>query len=157
RLAPEWFLGGEFAIDLAASKAALAGIGGQAEGRSRAKIAGAEERLAGGVIALANIQMGRGLRVVSVERGFDPRGFTRVAFAGAGPLHACELAAALSWPRVLVPRYPGVLSALGMAWADETRDLSSAAPALLEPETLERVSGQIDTLLASQAAALRAE
>ncbi|MFN8638414.1 MAG: hydantoinase/oxoprolinase family protein [Dehalococcoidia bacterium] len=62
----------------------------------------------------------RALRVVSVERGFDPREFTLVAFGGAGPLHACELADALELPRVLVPRSPGVLCALGAARADLT-------------------------------------
>jgi N-methylhydantoinase A len=80
---------------------------------------------ASGVLDVANSSMERALRVVSVERGFDARDFTLVAFGGAGPLHACDLAAALSIRRVLVPRYPGILSAMGMALADSTRDVSS--------------------------------
>ena len=82
---------------------------------------GAED-LAGGVVRVANANMKRALRVVSLERGHDPRDFTLVAFGGAGPLHACELADGLGMTRVLVPRYPGVLSALGMLMADVTRD-----------------------------------
>ena len=66
------------------------------------------------------------LRQVSVERGHDPRDFTLVAFGGAGPLHACDLASALRIPRVLVPPYPGVLSALGMATAPVVKELSAA-------------------------------
>ncbi|MBI3734669.1 MAG: hydantoinase/oxoprolinase family protein, partial [Chloroflexi bacterium] len=61
------------------------------------------------------------------ERGFDPREFTLVAFGGAGPMHACALAAALNIPRVLVPRHPGVLSALGMLTADIVKDFSQSA------------------------------
>lgn len=69
--------------------------------------------------------MERAIRKVSVERGYDPAGFTLVAFGGAGPLHACELAERLSIPRVLVPLAPGVLSALGMLVADFVKDFST--------------------------------
>ncbi len=64
----------------------------------------------------------RALRVVSVERGLDPRGFALVAFGGAGPLHACALARELGIRTVLVPEAAGVLSALGLVAADERRD-----------------------------------
>ena len=64
----------------------------------------------------------RALRVVSVERGHDPRDFALVAFGGAGPLHACELAEELGIETVLVPEAAGVLSALGLAASDERRD-----------------------------------
>lgn len=74
--------------------------------------------LASGIIKVANANMCQGIRVVSVERGHDPRDFTLLAFGGAGPLHACELACELSIPRVLIPVYPGVFSALGMVVAD---------------------------------------
>jgi N-methylhydantoinase A len=73
---------------------------------------------AAGVLEVANADMGRALRVVSVERGYDPRRFALVAFGGAGPLHAPALAAALDVPEVLVPRAAGVLSALGLLVAD---------------------------------------
>jgi N-methylhydantoinase A len=74
------------------------------------------------VIAVVNGEMLRALRVVSVERGHDPAGFALVAFGGAGPLHACELAEELGVRTVLVPEAAGVLSALGLVASDERRD-----------------------------------
>jgi N-methylhydantoinase A len=74
------------------------------------------------VLEVVNAEMLRALRVVSVERGHDPRDFALVAFGGAGPLHACELADALGIRTVLVPAAAGVLSALGLAVGDERRD-----------------------------------
>jgi N-methylhydantoinase A len=74
------------------------------------------------VVAVVNAEMLRALRVVSVERGHDPREFALVAFGGAGPLHACALAEELEIATVLVPEAAGVLSALGLAASDERRD-----------------------------------
>jgi N-methylhydantoinase A len=86
----------------------------------------AERALAGldpaDVIEVVNAEMLRALRVVSVERGRDPRGMALVAFGGAGPLHACALAGQLGMTTVLVPEAAGVLSALGLAVGDERRD-----------------------------------
>src|SRR5439155_2041708 len=87
----------------------------------------AAERALGGidpaaVVEVVNAEMLRALRVVSVERGHDPAGFALVAFGGAGPLHACELAEELGIRTVLVPEIAGVLSALGLVAADERRD-----------------------------------
>jgi N-methylhydantoinase A len=82
------------------------------------------EAAAWGIIRVANSNMERAIRTISVERGHDPRQFTLVAFGGAGPLHACELAAALRIPRLLIPPHPGVLSALGMVLADIVKDYS---------------------------------
>jgi N-methylhydantoinase A len=82
------------------------------------------EAAAWGVIRVANSNMERAIRTISVERGHDPREFTLVAFGGAGPLHACELASAMRIPRVLIPPHPGVLSALGMILADVVKDYS---------------------------------
>ena len=76
----------------------------------------------GAVIDVVNAEMLRALRVVSVERGHDPREFALVAFGGAGPLHACALAEDLGIRTVLVPRAAGVLSALGLAASEERRD-----------------------------------
>ena len=86
-----------------------------------------------GVIALANANIDRAVRRVSIARGHDPRRFTLVAFGGAGPLHACDVAARLNIPRVLVPRYPGVLCALGLLVADVTRDYSHSLLGLADP------------------------
>jgi N-methylhydantoinase A/oxoprolinase/acetone carboxylase beta subunit len=74
------------------------------------------------VVAVVNAEMLRALRLVSVERGHDPAGFALVAFGGAGPLHACELADELGVGKVLVPEAAGVLSALGLVASDERRD-----------------------------------
>jgi N-methylhydantoinase A len=74
------------------------------------------------VIKAVNAEMMRAVRLVSVERGHDPRGLTLVAFGGAGPLHACELANELELQSVLIPESAGVLSALGLAASDERRD-----------------------------------
>jgi N-methylhydantoinase A len=74
------------------------------------------------VIRAVNAEMMRAVRLVSVERGHDPRGLTLVAFGGAGPLHACELADELELRSVLIPESAGVLSALGLAASDERRD-----------------------------------
>jgi N-methylhydantoinase A len=75
-----------------------------------------------GVVRVANAEMVRALRVISVERGLDPREFTLVAFGGAGGLHACALAEEMGVARVLVPAASGVLSALGLAISDLRRD-----------------------------------
>jgi N-methylhydantoinase A len=77
---------------------------------------------AAGIIRVVNAHMERAIRVISVERGYDPSEFTLVSFGGAGGLHACALAEALRIPRVLIPRHPGVLSALGCVAEDALRD-----------------------------------
>src|SRR5581483_11850399 len=77
-----------------------------------------------GVIQVVNSTMEKAIRVVSVERGYDPRDFTLLAFGGAGGLHACELAQALGIPRVIVPVLPGALSAFGILVSDVVKDYS---------------------------------
>ena len=79
--------------------------------------------------------MEKAIRMISVERGHDPREFTLVAFGGAGPLHACALARALRIPRVLVPLMPGALSALGILMADVVRDYSRTVMALVSGDS----------------------
>jgi len=116
---------------------------------------GAAERALGdldpaAVIEVVNAEMLRALRVVSVERGRDPRGVALVAFGGAGPLHACALAEELGCPRVLVPQAAGMLSALGLVASDERRDhvrslvipLAEAGELPLEGEASLRYRGQ---------------
>lgn len=103
-------LAGGLALDREAAAAAVDALGGQV-GLDR--VACAE-----GIVRVANAEMVRALRVMTVERGVDPRGFALLAFGGAGPLHACALADELGMTTVLVPRAGGVLSALGLAAAD---------------------------------------
>ena len=90
------------------------------------------EETAAGVLRVANATMSRAIRVVSVERGIDPRGFALVAFGGCGGLHACEMAEELGLSTVLAPALAGSLSALGMLLADRIRD--HAAGVLGEPD-----------------------
>ncbi len=80
---------------------------------------------AAGILRVANANMERAIRVVSVDRGHDPREFALVAFGGCGGLHACEIARELGMQAVIVPRYAGALSALGMLMADAMRDYSA--------------------------------
>jgi N-methylhydantoinase A/oxoprolinase/acetone carboxylase beta subunit len=82
--------------------------------------------LAQAILDIANANMERAIRRVSVERGHDPRDFVLVSFGGAGGLHACDLAERLEISAVLVPRHAGVLSALGMLVADFVRDYSQS-------------------------------
>jgi len=79
---------------------------------------------AAGILRVVESHMEKAIRVISVERGHDPRECTLVAFGGGGPLHACALARALRIPRVLVPAMPGALSAVGILLADAVRDYS---------------------------------
>jgi N-methylhydantoinase A len=97
-------LAGELALDRAAAERALGDID------------------PAGVVEVVNAEMLRALRVVTVERGHDPREFALVAFGGAGPLHACALADELGIETVLVPEAAGMLSALGLAASEERRD-----------------------------------
>jgi N-methylhydantoinase A len=82
------------------------------------------EEVAASVVRISNSMMSKILRIVSVERGFDPRRFTLVAFGGAGPMHACPLAAELDIQDILVPPNPGMFSALGLLTADLFQDYS---------------------------------
>ena len=118
RLDPERFLGGAWRLDRARARQYMQRF--LRKGRGLKSV----EELAAGILAVANATMERALRVISVERGHDPRAFTLVAFGGAGGLHACALARALGIPRVLVPKFPGALSALGILSSDVVKDYS---------------------------------
>ena len=107
-------LGGELNLDGDRAARALAGLGDALQLDVT--------KTALGVVRVAEAEMARALRVVTVERGIDPRDFALVAFGGAGPMHACALAEELSIKAVLVPSASGVLSALGLALSDIRRD-----------------------------------
>lgn len=119
RIAPGEFLGGEMRIDRGRAEAAVDRIA------SALKIG--RKATAEGILRVANSNMERAIRVVSIERGHDPRRFPLVAFGGCGGLHACEIAQALGIRTVIIPRYAGALSALGMLLADRVRDYSAGA------------------------------
>ncbi|MDP9376562.1 MAG: hydantoinase/oxoprolinase family protein [Actinomycetota bacterium] len=107
-----------------------------------------------GVIRVANAEMARALRVVSVERGLDPRRFALAAFGGAGAMHACALAEELGIATILVPEAGGVLSALGLAISDLRQDLVQALPAPLTDAISERVEEGFGELEARARASL---
>ena len=115
RIPQSGLLGGAFQLDLSRARHYLNLARGPMD---------STESFAQGIVDVANAVMEKAIRVISVERGHDPRDCTLVAFGGAGALHACDLAAALEIPRVLVPCLPGALSALGILRADVTKDLS---------------------------------
>jgi N-methylhydantoinase A len=118
RLQPQRFLGGEFKLDLDRTRR----ICTDWLKKSKAKLT--LEQFAAGVVRVVNATMEKAMRVVSIERGYDPREFVLVAFGGAGGLHACELAEALGIPRVIVPAMPGALSAFGILVSDVVKDYS---------------------------------
>jgi N-methylhydantoinase A len=129
RLQPSRFLGGDFTLDLDRTRRIT---------REWLKHQGSPlslEKFAAGVVRVVNATMEKAIRVVSIERGRDPRDFALVAFGGAGGLHACALAEALSIPRVIVPALPGALSALGILVSDVVKDYSRTV--------LWRVSGKL--------------
>ncbi len=118
RLQPDRFLGGEFTLDFERTRRLT-------EEWLKAQGSRLDQRhFAEGVIRVVNANMERALRVVSIERGYDPRDFALVAFGGAGGLHACELAAGLSIRTVIVPALPGALSAYGILNSDIIKDYS---------------------------------
>lgn len=115
RINPDGFLGGTMSLDLAAAKMAIE--------KSIAEPLGLDlEHAAEGIVRVVNSNMIRGIRIMSIARGYDPREFCLLAFGGAGPLHAAELATELGIPFVLVPPAPGVTSAMGLLMADFRRD-----------------------------------
>jgi N-methylhydantoinase A len=115
RLDTESFLGGSVKLDRERTMKVFGEVKGEL---------GSAEELAAGVLRVVETSMEKAIRLISVERGYDPRDFTLVAFGGGGPLHACALARALSVPRVLVPTLPGALSAVGILLADAVREFS---------------------------------
>ncbi len=110
RLNQTHLLGGDFPIDARRAHAAVAALA--------APLGMGVEETAAGIVTLIDAQMSKALRIVTIERGLDPRDFTLAAFGGGGPLHACALADELSVARVLVPPRPGIFSAYGLLVAD---------------------------------------
>ena len=114
RIPPEYFLGGQMPLDKRRAVEVLSQLGDELNLTA--------PQAALGVVQVANAHMERALRVISVERGHDPRDFTLLSFGGAGGLHAADLARGLGIPRVLVPPLASTLSAFGMLAADVVKD-----------------------------------
>jgi N-methylhydantoinase A len=118
RIRPDRFLGGEFRLDMERARRITA------EWLKKQGSRLSMEQFCAGVVRVVNANMERALRVVSIERGYDPREFALVAFGGAGGLHACELAEAMAIPTVMIPARPGALSAFGILVSDVVKDYS---------------------------------
>ncbi|MFW6136756.1 MAG: hydantoinase/oxoprolinase family protein, partial [Candidatus Aminicenantaceae bacterium] len=117
RLSPEGFVGGEMELKREPAQDAV-------EKNLCGPLDMNVEDAASGILDIANVSMLRILRVISVARGYDPRDFILMAYGGAGPLHAVELAEKLSIPHVVIPRFPGLFSSLGLLFADMSMDFS---------------------------------
>ena len=118
RLNPDYFLGGEMQLDMARAREAI-------QRRCCDQLGLDVVAVAHGIVEIANAAMVNALRLVSIQRGYDPRDFVLVAFGGAGPVHANRLAAETEIPTTLIPLSPGITSALGLLVTDLTHDYSA--------------------------------
>lgn len=143
-------LSGGLHLNAAAARTALAELARQIGSPS-------PEDAALGVVRIANEHMAQALRVISVERGVDPREFTLVSFGGAGGLHVCALAGMLGMRRALAPVHAGVLSALGMLVAPRGRQLSRTLGVTLTAEQAGPITTALQALKARGCAALARE
>jgi len=138
-LDPDYFAGGALALDAEKAREAI-----------RTRVAEplnlTLDEAALGIHRVVNAQMAEGIRLVSISRGVDPRAFTLVALGGGGPVHATALADELGMSRVVVPRYPGVLSADGLLAAAVEHEASSAFPRSLAETDMAEVRATFDRL-----------
>ncbi len=134
RLSPTGLLGGRMRIDRKLGEEALERLA------ARSRLSALE--LAKAMVRLANDEMVRAISIVSVERGKDPREFTMIAFGGAGPMHACDLAEEMEMREVVVPAHAGLFSAYGLIVGDLTRTFIS--PAMGPPRGLGRRFARLD-------------
>ena len=149
RIDPGFLLGGRIVPDMANARRAYAALGARLD-------AGVEET-ARGVLRVAAAGMVNALKLVSVNRGFDPRGFTLMAFGGGGGLHAAALARELGVARVVVPVNAAVFSAWGMLMTDLRRDLVRTRVLALEPASAEAIAATYGELARELAALFRAD
>jgi N-methylhydantoinase A len=139
RLDPTYFAGGEMSLDLAAAQEAIRNHCAEPLGLTT-------EEAAHGIIEIANTAMVNALRLVSVQRGHDPRDFLLVAFGGAGPAHAVRLAEQAGIPRVLIPLGPGTASALGLLVTDMRMEGSSTLIVRSDEIELSQISSEFERL-----------
>ena len=138
RLAAEHFMGGAMPLRMDLAEATLAGL---SEGLGQPTVA-----IASGILRISTLSMATAVRKVTIERGYDPRDFTMVAFGGAGPLHAVEVAREIGMRRVLIPPKPGHFSAYGMLFADFRYDLTVTVARTLDTVDVDEMNQQFVTL-----------
>lgn len=124
RINPNYFIGGEIKADMVSVRDAFERVGG--------KIGISAEEAARGVVRIANHNMMNALKLVSINRGYDPRDFTMIAFGGGGAMHATALARELNIPKVIIPAHSAVFSAWGMLMSDLRRDYVRTQPMSIE-------------------------
>jgi N-methylhydantoinase A len=139
RLAAGSELAGGVPLDAEAAETAI--------GSLAATLGIGELETAEGIVRIANQEMVRALRVVTVERGIDPRGFALLPFGGAGPMHAAAIAGELEVKRILCPRAGGVLSALGLCASDRRRDTTRTVMLSGDAFTAERAAAEVEKLI----------
>lgn len=149
RLRPDAFLGGRMQLDLDAARSAI--------GRLAEQLKLSIEETAAGIIRIANEHMSQALRVISIQRGVDPKHYTLMPFGGAGGLHVCALAESLGMQQALVPIQGGVLSAFGMLAAQRSRELSQTIAAELEQLNTDTLEQQFQLLEEKALTALASE
>jgi N-methylhydantoinase A/oxoprolinase/acetone carboxylase beta subunit len=148
-LAGDSRLAGGVDLDAEAAERAVAGLG---------RSLGLDPlETASGILRVANQEMTRALRVVTVERGVDPRGFALLPFGGAGPMHAAAIAAELGIETILCPRAGGVLSALGLCASERRRDTARTVMLSGAELTAERIAAEVGAMVAETGAGLEGE
>jgi len=150
RLDPDCFLGGDFPLDpSAASQRFKEFLRAERKKPNLSRLSFRNSfELAAGIVAVSNAAMEKALRVISVERGYDPRDFSLICFGGAGGLHAAELARSLSLAQVIVPLNPGAFSALGILLSDFVKDLSQSVLLRVSPAAAKSPAPRTQKLLA---------
>ncbi|HET7455594.1 MAG TPA: hydantoinase/oxoprolinase family protein [Solirubrobacterales bacterium] len=149
RLAGDTKLAGGVALDAETAERAVAGLAGSL---------GLDPlETAAGILRVADQEMVRALRVVTVERGVDPRGFALLPFGGAGPMHAAAIAAELGIETILCPRAGGVLSALGLCASERRRDTARTLMLSGGELTAERIAAEVGAMIAEAGAGLDEE
>jgi N-methylhydantoinase A len=133
RMNPDYFLGGEMKLDVAAASEAI--------GKIARRLDLSDEELAEGILAIINAKMADAMRTITVKQGIDPREYSLVAFGGAGPMHAVALATELEIGEVVVPWAPGTFSAWGMLQTDVRHDVTQTFYRAMEATSPEELSG----------------
>jgi N-methylhydantoinase A len=140
RLNPDYFLGGEISLDVDVARRAI-------EERCAKPLGLDVVEAANGIVEIANAAMVNALHLISVQRGYDPRGFLLVGFGGAGPVHANALARDAEMPTVLIPPSPGIFSATGLLTTDLKRDAAQTVVQrldTLDPAEVESVFAALE-------------
>ena len=148
-LDPENFLGGEMSLDVAAAGKVIDELAG-ALGMTPAEAAA-------GVLTIINASMANAIRSRTVQKGLDPRDFALVAFGGAGPLHAVEVARQLGIPKVIVPAYPGITSAVGLLTSDLKYDAIRTEFQVSDALDLDRMNEDFGSMRSELAAQFEAD